>query len=432
MSTFFSIIVDSTQDITKLDQSFLGFYTIDHHGAEDYTNLIINVLSQLGLDISKCRGQGYDGAKVMSGIYSGVQKRIQDIVPNAHFVHCCAHNLNLVICDSAKSSDTVRRFFITVQAVFNFFSSSAHRWALLALGDENTLKVHKTVLKKVCATRWKARHQAIFALKERFNDVLITLTKIALTTTNGDERNVSKSIRSKLDSVEFILLLCLWERVLRSMQDVSKVLQSVDINIQTSCDLLEQAIGSLSELRQNYSDIVNIANDLCSKWGISSKFPSKRQQFAKLHFDEIDGDRRLNVTEENFKIKIFYPVVDTALAQLKNRFKGLNVISSTFEFLNPTFLISTEENDLIKYAFDFIQLYKSDVTSDFTRQLLTSAERSFSKLKLIKNYLRNSTSQERLSNISVLSIERCRTDEINIKKIITDFANAKARKKMFF
>ena len=79
-----------------------------------------------------------------------------------------------------------------------------------------------------------------------------------------------------MDSVEFILLLCLWERVLRSMQRVSKVLQSVDINIQTSCGLLKQAIGSLSELRQNYNDIVNIANDLCSKWGISSKFPSKR------------------------------------------------------------------------------------------------------------------------------------------------------------
>lgn len=63
---------------------------------------------------------------------------------------------------------------------------------------------------------------------------------------------------------------------------------------------------------------------------------------------------------------------------------------------------------------------------------VVSAERSFSKLKLIKNYLRNSTSKERLSYISILSIERGRTDEINIKQIIADFANAKARKKMFF
>lgn len=141
-------------------------------------------------------------------------------------------------------------------------------------------------------------------------------------------------------------------------------------NIQNSCYLLEQAIGSLLELRQNYNEIVNIAHDLCSKWGISSKFPSKRQQFTKLHFDEIDGDRRLNVTEENFEIKIFYPV-DTALAQLKNRFKGLKVIVLAFEFLNPNFVRSTEESFLIKCSYDFIQQYKSDVASDFTRQLLT-------------------------------------------------------------
>jgi len=149
----------------------------------------------LGLDISKYRGQGYDGAAAMSGIYSGVQKRIQDIVPNAHFIHCYAHNLNLVICDSTKSSDTVRSFFITEQAVFNFFSSSTPIWALLALREDNTLKLHKTVLKKVCATHWGAHQQAIFALEERFNDVLITLTKITLTT-NGNERNVSKSFKN--------------------------------------------------------------------------------------------------------------------------------------------------------------------------------------------------------------------------------------------
>jgi len=62
---------------------------------------------------------------------------------------------------------------------------------------------------------------------------------------------------------------------------------------------------------------------------------------------------------------------------------------------------------------------------------VASAERSFSKLKLIKNYLRNSMSQNRLSNIAILNIERSRTDELDIEKIIDNFANAKARKKHF-
>lgn len=44
----------------------------------------------------------------------------------------------------------------------------------------------------------------------------------------------------------------------------------------------------------------------CDKWGISINFHVKRQRFAVRHFDELDGDRRLSVSNENFRIKIFY------------------------------------------------------------------------------------------------------------------------------
>jgi len=60
-----------------------------------------------------------------------------------------------------------------------------------------------------------------------------------------------------------------------------------------------------------------------------------------------------------------------------------------------------------------------------------SAERSFSKLKLIENYLRNSIGQDRLSNIAILNIERLQVENINVDKIIEDLANLKARKKNF-
>jgi len=60
-----------------------------------------------------------------------------------------------------------------------------------------------------------------------------------------------------------------------------------------------------------------------------------------------------------------------------------------------------------------------------------SAERSFSKLKLIKNYLRNTISQDRLNNIAVSNIERLNTSRIDVDYIIDHFANVKARKKNF-
>lgn len=66
---------------------------------------------------------------------------------------------------------------------------------------------------------------------------------------------------------------------------------------------------------------------------------------------------------------------------------------------------------------------------------IVSAESSFSKLKLTKNYSRTSMSQDRLSNLSMISIESELLDSIPQETIIEKFAAAKARqiktKKMY-
>jgi hypothetical protein len=54
---------------------------------------------------------------------------------------------------------------------------------------------------------------------------------------------------------------------------------------------------------------------------------------------------------------------------------------------------------------------------------VASAERSFSKLKLLKNYLRSTMSQERLNGLATLCIEKGLLDGIDIETIITDFAS---------
>lgn len=500
--SFFSIILDSTQDITKIDQvsviiryviieheahkvivkeSFLGFFALDKHEAIDYADLIQEVLSKYSIKISNCRGQGYDGASVMSGQYSGVQKRISDIVSTASYVHCCAHNLNLVISDAAKTSLSVTKFFQTIQNVFNFFSTSSPRWTSLALGDEIALNIKKKVLKKVCSTRWESRHTAIYALKSRFIDVLKCLSRLILTSEKRDERYASIALKQKLESSEFVLILCLWEKILRYLNTVSKILQSTDNSLENATILLDTALTNMKNLREDYDTLYSESKQLCDKWDIKMFNNTSRKRFSTKMFDEVDSDqcnRRLDVTESTFKSKVFLPVVDCILFKLVERFNGMRYVLDRFAFLNPISIVKYEESSIIKSSYDFIQFYENDVTSDFTRQILSlktnilslnlktirdlctfiiefdlsssypdvltaclifltlpisvaSAERSFSKLKLIKNYLRNSSGQDRLSNISILNIERKRNTEINIEKIINDFANAKARKKNF-
>jgi len=59
---------------------------------------------------------------------------------------------------------------------------------------------------------------------------------------------------------------------------------------------------------------------------------------------------------------------------------------------------------------------------------VATCERRFSKLKLIKNYLRSSMSTLRLRDLATLPIEQQLTDKINFDIAIDEFANKKAKK----
>ena len=59
---------------------------------------------------------------------------------------------------------------------------------------------------------------------------------------------------------------------------------------------------------------------------------------------------------------------------------------------------------------------------------VATAERSFSKLKLIKSYLRSIMTQDRLFNLSHISIEHETVENINLTNLSVTFAFAKVRK----
>lgn len=59
---------------------------------------------------------------------------------------------------------------------------------------------------------------------------------------------------------------------------------------------------------------------------------------------------------------------------------------------------------------------------------VASNERSFSKLKLIKTYLRNGMSQQRLTNLSIICIEKKLASQLCYDDIIKEFAAKKAKK----
>ncbi|GBL80617.1 hypothetical protein AVEN_225294-1 [Araneus ventricosus] len=73
----------------EIKESFLGFSSANWEESLDKTEDILKVIERDGLDITMCRGQGYNKASTTAGEHSGYQARICQL--NELFVqlkHC--------------------------------------------------------------------------------------------------------------------------------------------------------------------------------------------------------------------------------------------------------------------------------------------------------------------------------------------------------
>ena len=107
-------------------------------------------------------------------------------VPYAAYIHCAAHNLNLVIHDAVRSCQKISSFFIILESIYTFFGNSVKRWDLLSKFTGES----QVTLKKLNPTRWAGRHTSLLAVKLRFIDIMKALSESALR--NRKEMNTKK------------------------------------------------------------------------------------------------------------------------------------------------------------------------------------------------------------------------------------------------
>ena len=184
---------------------------------------------------------------------------------------------------------------------------------------------------------------------------------------------------------------------------------------------------------------------------------------------------------EKFRTENFLPVIDRFITALEHRLCVYETISSRFGCLRKLDELSSQEiltaasnlvevyegdldaclgNELVQFA-DFVNAYQEEQGEDVSRENFMyhlifkkrvqivrflmwrlhsactcmvlmisncSAERSFSKMKLIKNRLRTSMCNDRLFHLSLMSIEADILREINFEDLVNELARKKARK----
>ena len=458
-------------------EHFIKFIVVESSTGEHLFNTLIQELEMLGLDVENIRGQGYDNGANMKGHKSGVQARLLERNSRAFFTPCVCHNFNLVLGDTAKTCPDAMTFFGTLQRIYTIFASLTKRWTVFKK------HVKGLSVKPLSETRWECRMDSVKAVRYQATGVCDALEELAECTDDAQGKSEAESLVSQMRSYKFLVALVFWHSLLFQVNFVSKELQSDTMDIVTGLTSCERLCDWLKTYRETgFEDALINANELATELEVEPVFPHKHSRTKKRMFTYESFHEPISDPKTEFRVNFFNEVVDKALQSLQPRFMQLkehhNLFGFLYTFLNMTkddirkcsadleialtdiskqskdidgYMLS-EEMEIIKSVLptqqqkprELLQYLACNERSTafpnlFTalRILLTipvtvaSGERSFSKLKLIKTYLRSVIHQERLNNLARLSIESPVSRDINFDKILKNFAEKKARKVCF-
>ncbi|XP_040362733.1 uncharacterized protein LOC112166403 [Rosa chinensis] len=276
--------------------------------------------------------------------------------------------------------------------------------------------------------------------------------------------------------------MVIWYEMLFAFNRVSNVLQSNNMQINVAIAEVKGLIAWLDKFREtSFIDAIITAKEIAAALDVDPVFQEKRPIQRKRFFDESGSEPSPSSSgQESFRVHYFLYIVDQAKGSLNRRFEQYQHYDDIFGFLfTLETLNSLNDNDMKtacihletvlrhgessdvdgEYLFRELKLLREILpkqrmtTIDILnflqerntcpvvrlvyRILLTvpvtvaSAERSFSKLKLLKSYLRSTMSQERLNELALISIENEYLGKINCDKLIDQFAGKKARRWIF-
>ena len=454
-------------------ERFLTFVVASNLTAEYLTLYILDTLSLFSLDVNMIVSQGYDGASVMSGCCSGVQQRIRELVPHAIYIHCHAHCLNLVLVDCVKSNSAASEFFTVVQSLYTFMSTSKAHVVYLEIQNQLHPDQQNRQLQRLSDTRWACRYLSLDVICSTFDSVLATLESIA----NGDDK--AKAIEAvgllhQVNSFKFLSCLVIFHRLLGLTKSLSDQLQSRDIDLCSASELIESTIGTLKSFRnedtwKNTFEYIKTVADL-HHIDMEEVRPIRQRRRPQRMEDFISetstGQREPLNNSQSLKQNIYFPVIDLLLTEIGRRFNSTNIgimksvqacNPSSSTFLDPsqlaslasfynldTDLLATEcllakrtllgpqQNESIESVIDVYRLIipleaafptlKKLLQISLTLAVSTAqCERSFSALKRIKTYLRTTMTEQRLTDISILSIERELSKKISLDTVVSKF-----------
>ncbi|XP_016204605.1 zinc finger MYM-type protein 1-like [Arachis ipaensis] len=412
----FCLIVDEARDESKREQMALVVRFVDKHGfvkerlidvvhVKDTTSAtlkqkICSALSHHNLNIQNARGQEYNGASNMRGEWKGLQALIIQECPYAFYVHCFAHQLQLVLVAAAKEVVDVHAFFQSLSNIINVVCSSCkcndelrsvYATEISHLVATNQIETGRGAnqigtLKRSGDTRWNSHFNSICSLLRMFGATTSVLEDLATNGSTYSQRGDATYALKSLLSFDFIFILHMMKEIMGITDKLCQALQ------QKSQDILN-AMHLIPDMGASFSDIIR----------------SRRKK------DVV-------TVEQHYCVDIFTSVIDFQLKELNSRFS---------EQATNLLILSTslDPKDVFKLfsVCNICNLAKNFYSLDFSEQEKIQLDYELQHYEL-DTRLRNKMEDEFLADYMIVYIEKEIASKFISEMIIDDFSSMKHRR----
>uniref|UniRef100_A0AAR2ISZ2 DUF4371 domain-containing protein n=1 Tax=Pygocentrus nattereri TaxID=42514 RepID=A0AAR2ISZ2_PYGNA len=401
-----------------IKERFLALTELMGFDAESIANTIEQQLALNGIGDLKCVAQTYDGAAVMSGAVGGVQAHFRKKHPEAVYVHCYAHELNLVLCHTCRAISEAREFFEILESVYSFFSSSLvnhHKF----VETQTRLGLQQTELAQLSSTRWACQLRSVNCVLDNFPAIIECLL--------GINTPLAVGLRVKLCKFSSVYLLVMFHTLLSLCAGLHLYLQKENIDLARAMEYKNAVTDSLKEKRSDSTagELHARALAICdaNKLVVSDESSKQRRKTKRM------VDYACSPTSEQF---LSVPLLSALALHYNIDLKPAEVMVASNFFKRKNETGGDVEDMLAVYKqldADMFPTLKATVQAALTIPVSScSCERSFSALRRLHTWLRRTMGQNRLHHLAVMSIEKELLDSISPEIVIDRFANLKVSK----